>query len=506
MKTLRHSEESVTETLILEKPRSFDSSYQTDAESYKRQMELILQRLAVRATGETKAALQALKTRIINRGKTEAFVLGDTAYTDIALLDLLSLFALEYGIAEVKSDGYHILEFEVAYSVALHTDKRLEGVNPYNHTRLTDEQFRTLWADVLTYQNVFFSNALAFVVAHELGHLILQHQENLNHEFPSEETREGARGSWDRRRREMELEADRFAAEFTLNALFQPANILPWFGLNEVRRSYYGVSREYPSPGQREAAIRAVYEELQTKGTMATLDVSWPEPLAPHSDMRRVDRIEGLKRIREVRDFRREFLAAVDEELGRLLSVGVAVDEAVSVMTETVERNKGILQGSCKDHSALSEVLLILDAGDPVSEEQVGTIRALIEKACPDSDRLPITLELLDCEPVDWSEVKNTIRLMTKQRPEFAMAIEWKYMLANTRFRWEPTAFDAYVRAVNAATNQHFTFKPYNVGVPLRRPPPAHEDVTETLLAWDGIYDTIMHSSRQSEPCSLTQT
>lgn len=476
------------QALMLELPRPFDSSYQSDVDCYKRDMELILERLAVRATAETKAALTALKTRITNRGRAEAIALEDTVYVDIALLDLVSLLALEYGIAEVRSDDYHMLDFEVSYSVALSTDERLEAIDPFLHAQLTDKQARTLWADVLTCQKVFFQNTLAFVLAHEVGHIVLRHEEKLSRDFPSEQAREAARDSWNRLRQEMELEADGFASELTLNALFQPANMVPWFGLNEVRRVFYGVSAEYPSPGQREAAVRAAYERLQDSGRMANPEMSWPAPLAPHRDMRKVDKTEGLKRIREVRNFRREFLAATDEQLGQLLGAGAPVDEAVAAIVEIVETNRSVLQGSYKNQDAISEVLAILDSGEPVNETQSARIRALIEKACPDQKGLATILDLFDSKPVDWSQVKAMVQLMTKQRPELAMAIQWKYMLANTCFRWEAAVYQAYTHAVSAATDQQLAFEPYKAGMPLRHPAPANEDTIRVLQTWDGSY------------------
>lgn len=222
---------------------------------------------------------------------------------------------------------------------------------------------------------------------------------------------------------------------------------------------------------------------------MANPELSWPAPLAPHRDMRKVDKTEGLKRIREVRNFRREFLAATDEQLGQLLGARVPVDEAVAAIVEMVETNKTVLQGSCKNQNALSEVLAILDTDEPINETQSARIRALIGKARPDQRGLATILDLFDSKPVDWSQVKATVQLMTKQRPELAMAIQWKYMLANTRFRWEAAVYEGYTHAVSAATDQQLTFKPYKAGVPLRHPAPANEDMIRVLQTWDGSYE-----------------
>jgi hypothetical protein len=476
------------ETFFLEKARPFDDAYQKDRDRYLSDIHSVLKRLAIRADEAVKDKIGSIKVHVNNRGRAGVITIKDTIYFDIAILDLLEHAALEYAIADVNGDDYHVLEFHVAYSVALSTDKILRGVNPYNHASFEEEQKKTLWEDVNRYQQIFYRNCLAFILAHEIGHVVLRHNEQINAEFPTEEQKKADLTAWNKRRREIELAADDFAAELSLRTFYQPANIVPWFTLVDTRRTFYGSSPEYPNPKQREAAIRAVYQRWMDAGLWPESEYAWPDPLRPDRDMTKVDKIIGLKNIREVRTFRRDFLAAIDRQMIELINSGARSDIAAAAAVEVVERNRRILGTECESPEKLDELIREIENTPSVEKIEQARVRSLIELACQGKDRREYLLSLLEEDPVNWTEVKGTAALLKNSRPEFADAIQWRHILARTVVRWYADIYKAYLQAVATQTGQKFHYEPYTIGKPLRKAPPSDQEMLEFLRNWNGSY------------------
>lgn len=487
------------EIFVLEQPRPFDDAYQKDHDRYMADIQAALKRLAVRADSNVKETIKNIKVRINNRGRSEVLTVENKIYFDIAILDLLKHAALEFAIADVNVDDYHVLEFHVSYSVALSTDKLLKGIDPYNHARIEKEQFETLWEDVKRYQQVFYHNCLAFILAHEIGHIVLGHNEKLQREFPNENSKKSNPEKWNRLRQEMELATDDFSAEVSLRSFHQPANILPWLTLVDIRRIFYGSSPEYPAPTQREATIRGVYHRWMKAGLFPESEYVWPAPLRPDRDMTKVDKLVGLKNIQEVRTFRRNFLSVIDGQLIELLNAESAPEVATAAIVEEVETNRRILGSECEKPDKLGTLISEIDkstSGGPIDRDK---IQSLVNQACRTEDRRNYLLRFLKEEPVNWEAMKNTAALLKNSRPELSDAIQWRHILARTLVRWYPDIYRAYINAVATSTGEKYPYRPYTVGQPLRQAPPSNQEMLDFLsYRWNGSYvqNSIVNANR----------
>lgn len=331
------SQEQDPEQVITGRPRRFDDSYQQDVLEYLWLMRGILRLLSVRSAPDLRSRLLTLPLRILNHGRVEASALRGTVYVDIALLDLLGLFSFEQGVADVKRDPYHMLEFTLNYADALHTNRPFGQLDPYNSVALSDAQFRQLWEDARHVQRIAFENTLAFILAHEVGHLVLDHEEEAKQAFPNPATHRADNADWLLWRRRAELAADRFGALLSLDANYQPAQVIPWFDLVEVRRSYYGISVEYPTPGQRASKIWSAYAERFGGDGIDTSDLPKVDPLPPDRDMSKMDRARNLENVRRVRTFRRNFLAELDAQVGEILSQSQDTELAAAFFLHQVQ-------------------------------------------------------------------------------------------------------------------------------------------------------------------------
>ena len=487
------------ETFVLEQPRPFDDAYQKDHDRYMAYIQAVLKRLAVRADYKVKETINTLRIRINNRGRAEVLTVDNTIYFDIAILDLLEHAALEFAIADINVDDYHGLEFNVSYSVALSTDKLLRGIDPYNHTRLEKEQWETLWEDVNRYQQVFYNNCLAFILAYEIGHMVLGHNDRLNREFPTENHKKSNPEKWNRLRRKMELAADDFSADLSLRSFYQPANIVPWLTAVDTRRTFYGSSPEYPDPKQREATIRSVYHRWMKAGLLPETEYIWPEPLRPDRDLTKVDKLVGLKNIQEVRAFRRNFLSVIDRQLIELLNAGTAPKAAITTVVEEVKTNRLILGTECEAPDKLDALVREIDNSANSGQIDRDRIQSLVNQACRSEDRRNYLLRFLKEDPVNWEAMKSTAALLKNSRPELSDAIQWRNILARTLLRWLPDIYQAYLDTVATYTGEKYHYKPYIVGKPLRQAPPSNQEMLDFLSKrWNGSY--VQNSNINANP------
>lgn len=469
------------------RPRRFDDDYQQDILEYFQLMRNLLRLLAARSDGATHAKLLTLPLRILNRGRVEAFVAQDTVFVDIALLDLIWIFSFEQGVADVKRDPYHLIEFALTYADALHTERSIEQLDPYNTARLSEAQFRQLWADARHVQRIAFENTLAFVLAHEVGHLLLAHEDGVRKAFPDPRTRRLVNGRWVIWRTRAELAADRFAALLSLDALYQPAQVIPWFDLVETRRSYYGSSAEYPTPGQRASTIWSAYAERFGGDGIDTSGLSRVDPLPPDRDMTKVDRARNLQNVRQVRSFRRNFLAELDGQVSQLLDQGVDAETAATLFADQAEGYRQLLYGA-DDPDAIEEALSRIDASGTVTQALVEDLRALFARAFLTPQPADLLSAPLEVQPVELEDLRQLLVWARDGQSSFADALEMGYLLANTRFRWEPVVFEAMLAHMTRSQPARLRLAPYYLGTSAHQPRPTFNERLEVLERWDGSY------------------
>ncbi len=481
------SQEEDPKQMIEGRPRQFDDSYQQDVLEYMRIIREILRLLSVRSNLEVRGRLLTLPLRIMNRGRIEVFVSRGTMYVDIAFLDLLWLFSFEQGVADVKRDPYHTLEFTLTYAIALHSHLPFEQLDPYNSAALSDAQFRQLWEDAFHVQQIAFENTLAFTLSHEVGHLVLGHEEEARKIFPNPETHRPDNGDWVFWRRQTELAADRFAALLSLDANYQPAQVIPWLGLVEVQRSFYGSSAEYPTPGQRESTIWSAYVERFGGNGIDTSGLARVDPLPPDRNVSQVNRAQNLENVRRIRTFRRNFLAELDAQVGQLLGRGADADFAAEFFIHQVEGYRSLLHGA-EHPEVIEEALSLIDTAGKVGREFIEEMCSLFELAFSAPEPVNLLSANLEAEPIDLEKLRKLLEWAKEGFPMFADALELEYLLANTRFRWEPAFFQKMLSQISELRRTRLRFAPYRLGEPLRPRRFTIEERIEALQRWDGSY------------------
>lgn len=485
--SLSESKEEHPKQFIEGRPRQFDDSYQRDVLEYMRIMRGILRLLAVRSDIEVRGRLLTLPLRIMNRGRIEVFVSQGTMYVDIAYLDLLWLFSFEQGVADVKRDPYHTLEFTLTYAIALHSHIPFEQLDPYNSALLSEAQFRHLWEGALRVQQIAFENTLSFTLSHEVGHLVLSHEEEARKMFPDPETHRPDNENWVFWRRQTELASDSFAAHLSLGALYQPAQVIPWLSLVEVRRSFYGSSAEYPTPGQRESTIWSAYTERFGGDGINTSGLVRVDPLPPDRNVSQVNRVQNLENLRKIRTFRRNFLAELDAQVGQLLGQGEDPDFAAKFFIHQVEGYRRLLYGA-EHPKMIEEALSLIDTAGNVSPEFIEKMRALIELAFSAPEPVNLLYINLEAESIDLENLRRLLEWAKEGIPLFADALELEYLLANTRFRWEPEFFQKMLSQIPEPQLIRMQFAPYRLGEPLRPRSFTIEERIEGLQHWGGSY------------------
>lgn len=472
--------------LALETQREIDDAYQADRALYSQRIQELLHLLAVRAAPRARSTLLSVPVRIVNRGRAEAFSTGGKVYIDIALLDLLTHFADELSLANVREDAYHIMEFNLAYAAGLDGDKTLPLLDAYNTRELDQAQWQYLWREKQNVEKVIFDNILGFVIAHEMSHILLDHEREMLTAFPDENARHAENMTWVQARRTTELEADEVAARLCLNALVQPAQLLPWLDLNETRRRYYGKSREYPTTAQRIEMVSRAYRDIVGVAPDEP-DLNEFRPLPPDRDVLKNDVRLFLDEFRKVRRFRQELLAWLDQTMTELLDNDVTPGDVGVLLYDFVEQRRELLSGA-HDNSRLDAAIAAAESGATGGAINFDTLGEDLQTAGIGDRAMVLVSSLLDAPPVNWEELLVLLRTLRQAPLQFADGLDYTYFLANTHLRWQPDVFRALQAALPETENKARGLPPYLLGQPLRATPPTFAQRLRVLRAWDGKY------------------
>lgn len=481
---------AIENDLLLERPRTHDSSYQSDRAEYARTIRQLQHILAVRANPEIRRKLLGVNVNIINRGRAEIFALDDVIYVDIALLDLLQRFADELSVANIKHDPLMQLEFNLSYAVALNGNKRLRYLDAHNTAALSEEQNRHLWKAKLRAERVIFENVLGFMIAHEMSHLLLNHNAEIRRLFPDEAARNDDNPTWIRTRREIELAADELGSRISLNALLQPAQLLPWFDLNEIRRRFYGKSAEYPTSAQRISIIDRVYEEVVgAQGVEGDLEQF--APLPPHKDVLQGDYHSYLDEFRNVRRFGQNFLITIDEIIARLLEQGIAAKEIAAYVVYYISAHKDLLT-SVVDPATADRLIELVSADQPDAPLERSLFVSLLDQTGISADARELLLQEVADSPVDKQALLTYLELLKADRTQYDFGLGYDFLLANTYFRWHPEIFNEMVAALPADEIRARALEPYVIGEPIVREPPTYLEKLEFLRVWDALLQNFL--------------
>jgi hypothetical protein len=477
---------AIDNDLPLEKPRVADSSYQRDRAEYSRVIKQLQHILATRANQKIRQKLLGVSIMIANRGRAEIFALDDAIYVDISLLDLLQRYADELSVAEIKNDPFLHLEFNLAYAVALNGDKQLRYLDPYNSAVFNDEQKQHLWEAKLRAEKIVFENTLGFMIAHEISHLLLDHNKIIHEMFPDPESRNDNNPTWIRVRREIELAADELGSRICLNATVQPAQLLPWLGLNEIRRRYYGKSAEYPTSAQRIAIIDNVYNEM-VGGQHQMGDLQQFAPLAPHKDILQGDYHLYLDEFRSVRRFGQNFLISIDELIAYLLKQRVPFQDIAEYVVFYIAAHKELLVRSADPKTVDRLIKLVSGTMTDTPLDQAQFIAILGETGISDDAR-ELFLQELSNDPVNTEALLTYLELLKSERSQYDLGLRYDYLLANTYFRWFPELFAELIAALPVEEISARSLKPFVIGQPIVREPPSYLEKLNILRIWDGRY------------------
>ncbi|MDX2505554.1 MAG: hypothetical protein QNL62_13905 [Gammaproteobacteria bacterium] len=477
---------AIENDLALEKPRTADSKYQSDRSEYNRIIKQIQHILSVRANHKTRQKLLGVKINIINRGRAEIFALQDAIYIDIALLDLLERYADELSVAEIKNDPLLHMEFNLSYAVALNGNKLLRYLDPYNTANLSKEQWSLLWNAKKRAEKIIFENTLGFMVAHEMSHLLLDHNTFIQKLFPDMDSRTANNPAWIRTRRGIELAADQLASKLCLDALFQPAQLLTWLSLNEIRRRYYGKSAEYPTSAQRIATINEVYyEAVGIENSVG--DLRDAGPLAPHKDILQNNYHLGLDEFRNVRNFSQAFLVEIDNIIAEFLKQEASLKDIAEYIIFYIGVHKELLVSSKKPKSVdnLIELVKATDENSPLNKTLFISLLAEIDVSEKVTE---LFLQELDYEPIGTKAVLTYLDLLKTERSQYDLGLGYDYLLANTYFRWFPELFTEMIKSLPKSEIKARKLKPYVLGEPIIREPPSYIDKLNSLRVWNSEY------------------
>jgi hypothetical protein len=472
--------------LQLETPRPLEESYQRDHAEYTRQIQQLQYLMSVRADESLGRLLLSTQVRIINRGRAETFSSANVIHFDIAALDLLARFSDELSLAELKSDAIHQLEFNLAYAAALNGDKTLALLDPYNTMIYTEEQADCLWKEKLRAEEVIFDHILGFILAHEISHLALMHEQAVQEEFPDEQTRNVDNPHWNRRRREMELAADEMAARICLNTLIQPAQLVTWLDLNEIRRRYYGKSAEYPTTAQRIAMIQQAYSEIVGTDALGG-DLREFNPLAPHRDVAQTDYNLFLDEFRKVRAFRQALLITIDQSTVALMEEQHPLEKITSTFVVRVEQQRDLLKGA-EHKEVLAELIQLVSGAGDKAPIDISVVKSLLEKAGIGPYALAMLFDLLEQDPADWPQIAGYLSVLQGAPEQFLYGLTYDYLLANTALRWQPDIFAALQAVLPETEAKAKRLKPYRLDQPQRSPLPTFEQRVNVLRTWSGEY------------------
>jgi len=475
--------------LYLEKVRPIDESYQHDRAEYDQFIKQLQHLLSVRAENKMRAKLLGVKVNIVNRGKAEVFTLKNTIYIDIALLDLLMRFSDELSVSSIKNDQLMHMEFSLAYAVALNGDKSLPYLDPYNTARLSPEQWQLLWQAKLRSQKVIFDNILAFMVAHEMSHLLLNHDQSIQTIFPSTESRNSSNPVWVRVRREMELAADKLASELCINANLQPAQLLPWLTLNEIRRRFYGKSAEYPTSAQRIAVINDTYNRIigadKLKGDLRELS-----PLAPHRDVLQLDYHLYLEEFRTVRQYAQQFLIEIDRIINDSIKSGYPVNEVADYIVFYITAHQELLLGH-QDEKVIAELLTLINSANKETELDKNRFEELLNQSKVTKNVNELFRQELAMQPIRVDVMQSYLEMLKAKPGQFELGLNFPYLLSNTYFRWIPEVFSELVNALPQSETRARSLKPFMLGKDIISDPLTYQEKLNILRIWDGSFPSI---------------
>lgn len=472
-------------SLLLETPRTADEAYQRDHALYSGRIRQLQFLVSVRADDPLKRLLRSTQVRILNRGRAEAFSRENVVYFDMAILDLLDRFSDELSVAEVKSDAVHQMEFNLSYAVALNGNKALAFLDVDNTAAYTEEQKNYLWREKLRVEEVIFDHLLGFILAHEISHIALEHEQAVRAEFPDERTRTKDNPRWNKRRREMELEADELAARICLNALIQPAQLLTWLDLTEIRRRFYGTSAEYPTTAQRISVIQRAYDDTFGKDHLQ-IDLRTISPLPPDREVAQVDAALFLDEFRKVRAYLRQFLVIVDQQMIALFKEKRTLEEIASSFLFLVEQQRDFFRGAARKEVLDELIRVVSGAGDYAPD--LPAVKGLLDRAGIGKYACEVLTDLLDQKPVDWVRIAGHLSILKRNPEQFSLGLTYDYLLANTVLRWHPAAFAVLQSVLPETEVKAKKLKPYQLDKPTRSPLPGFEERVALLKMWDGRY------------------
>lgn len=479
--------------LYLETPRDLDEAYKRDQAEYRSRIEQLQYLLSVRANERLKRLLRSTRVLIVNRGRAEALSSANVVYFDIAVLDLLANFSDELSLAEVKKDAIHQMTFNLAYAAALNGDKTLALLDPHNTMIYTEEQTTYLWKGKLRAERVIFDQILGFILAHEFSHLFLEHEQAIRNEFPDEHLRNTSNPDWNRRRREIELAADEMAARICLNALIQPAQLIPWLDLNEIRRRFYGTSSEYPTAAQRIAVIQHAYTDVASVDTLGG-DLREFSPLAPHMDVAQIDYNLFLDEVLKVRAFGQILLSGIDQTMTAMLENSFSSQEIADTFIILVEQQKDLLKGA-ENKDLLGELIQLISSAVDEADIDLSAATSLIRKAGIGPYAEEMLAALLGEKPVHWKQLAGYLEVLNAAPKQFLLGTTYDYLLANTALRWHPDLFSALQGALPESNPIAERLKPYRLGKPVRPPRPTFEERVLVLRTWNGEYPDLSGQS-----------
>ena len=477
---------AVPNPLLLETPREIDNSYQVDRTDYEQHIRQLQHILAVRAKPRVKSALLSTHIRIVNQGLAGAFSMQGGIYLDVALLDLLTQFADEWSLAEVKDDAYHQMEFNLNYAAALHGGKQLTLLDSYNVSDYAKEQWQYLWEEKKRSEKVIFNNILGFIIAHEMSHILLGHERTVQSRFPDIGDRKPDNMAWVQHRRTIELEADELAARICLHALVQPAMLVPWLDLNETRRRYYGKSAEYPTAAQRIAVVNKAYEDIvgiQTKD----IDLTEVSPLPPHKDVMQHDILLFLDEFRKVRGFRQSLLIGLDEMMLELLGNGISAPVVGGFLYEFIQQKRDLLNGA-RDNTEVDKAIQAVEKGVNGESVDIAKLTGDLEHAGIGGYAMQLFRDQLEAAQINWNELLDQLQILRAAPVQFAQGLDYTYFFANTRLRWQPDVFQALQSVLPESEVKAKRLKPYEIGRPVRNALPTYEQRLNILRTWDGEY------------------
>ncbi len=480
-----HAESLNANRLYLEKTREADNTFQKDKSEYELLLNQVKHLLSVRMNGSMKKLISSAQIRIINKGKADAFVSGRTIYFDIALLDLLLRFSKEFSVAEVKSDIYHIPEFKLMYAVALNSNKTLETLLKYETLTYSEEQQSYLWKNEVIGQEVIFNQLLGFILAHEISHMALHHEQTIQQEFPSEESRTIQNPVWNRRRREMELDADRMAAHMCLNSLIEPAQLLPWLDLTEVRRRYYGKSDEYPTSSQRIFAINQVEEMIYKDKWTGNLNAL--KPLPAHMNIFEGDYYAYLEEFRRVRTLRQQIVMYIDKKIAPLIYENYSPDQVATSFIKLAEGQKDIFRGA-ENQKTIEELQEMISSSVEASAYDPRQIKSLLQSAGIGKNGLDLLGDLLNNDQTDRELFQQYLMYLKNPVIQYYDAITYDYLLANSIARWLPEIFSTLQQQLPENEVRAKNLKPFQLDRLIRNLFPTFEQRLYVLKAWDGKY------------------